>query len=364
MRLRLGILAASPIVLSAGLALAQAAPPPAPLPPPGLAPPGLAPPGLPPPGVAPPGPPPAAPPPAAPPSAAAPVPGPPAPPPPPPPAGDVAAPPPGAPPPGYPPPGYPPPYGYPPPPYGTPYPYYPYGYPQQPLPPPPPEKGAYLHDGFYLQMGLGWAFPRVALSVAGQSPKATLSGNGLAVMTAVGMTVAHGFVLGASLAIESANGKITPDPGTSVDHTFTTTLLALHADWYVIPTKGFHVTAGVGTESVSHKSLTVGPLPSGNSEYLSNVGDLSGVGGYLGGGWEGFVSTQWSIGVLARLDLAHVTSDDTNPTLSFTRAGAAPGATPTFTTTGTVVAPVLFCTFTYHLPPYIPRDPPCELDPS
>ena len=328
------------VLLASGGSAAQSPPPAGPITPPGLAPPGLAPPGpapapAPPVAPAPPAQTDPAPPPAAPPPPGAPPPG-------------YA--PPGYAPPGYPPPGYPP-YGYAPPPYGTPYPYYPYGYPPPaPAPPaPPPEKGPYLHDGFYLQMSAGWAFPRVALSVDGQTPKATLSGNGFALLTALGLTVAHGFALGVSLSLETAsNGTLAPDPGTSVDHGFTTTLLALHADWYVIPTKGYHVTLGVGTESLSHKTISVGPLATSGGEWVANVSDLGGVGGYLGAGWEGFVSTQWSIGVLARLDLAHLTATDSAPTTSFIRPGSPGGATPSFTTTGTVVAPGLFCTFTYH----------------
>jgi hypothetical protein len=247
----------------------------------------------------------------------------------PPPAGSQAP----APPPGYYPPGYYPPGYYPP---GA----YPPGY----YPPPPPAdskpaaekpkpKGYKEHDGFYLSFTPGFVLHNSTLKVDDTTAKATLSGLGTALDVALGYTVAEGLVLGVSIGQQSTSVSVHNDNtskgagSTGTGYSFT----ALLVDYYVNPKKGFHLQALIGRGALDIDSLRVGPIESGGVAQTVPVDSLTGIAGSLGIGLESFLSDEWSMGGLLRLDMASLSG------------GSAPGKT-----SATFVTPSLRLSITYH----------------
>jgi hypothetical protein len=226
---------------------------------------------------------------------------PPEPPPPPPPTTQPPPPPPGTapPPPGYgpPPPGY----GPPPPGYGPPPPGYGYG-PPPPAPPPPPpaeDPGARTHDGFYLRLGIGVAYGRVVSKgdVLGTAVEATFEGYGPAYELLIGGTLGAGFVLGGGflgqdivepdVSIDVGSSGGTSADGVADDESLGVVVLGPFVDWFFDEHGGGHAGAMIGIGAVG--------LEGDNDEASS------GFGASIFGGYDFWVSDQWSLGVEGRL---------------------------------------------------------------
>ena len=303
--------AALAIALGSAGARAQGAPPPPPPPPPADPPP-APPPGDPPPPVdpgPPPGPPPAGPPPAGPPPAAPPP---------------AQPPPPAGQPPGYaqqpqgPPPGY-----------GQPYGGQPYGQQQGYGEPPPPQyqpgppPGHETHDGFYLRLAIGGgrmstSFETGDSVLLGGEAEGTASGGGLSLDIAFGGTVAPGFVIGGGVFGDSFFSPESKDVTSSgmtgeenvIYENMSYLLLAPFIDYYIDPKSGLHFQAAIGISS-----LTVGD---GCADESCDDGGVrvireqatSGFGLMAGVGYEGWIGSQWSMGVLARVQYGQVTGED------------------------------------------------------
>jgi hypothetical protein len=183
------------------------------------------------------------------------------------------------------------------------------------------ESAPYTHDGFYLQMSLGGGYVRASTSADGVDE--TISGGAIAGSLWIGGSLVPGFALGGGTL-----GVIAPSPsykltiggqsqtGALGDNSMQLQMLGLVADWYPNPTKGLHFQALVG-----YAGLSFGASDGSTSETASGLGLMGGVG------YDFWVSTEWSIGVLGRLAYAAPKRDE----LSFS-----------------VVSPALLASFTYN----------------
>jgi hypothetical protein len=81
------------------------------------------------------------------------------------------------------------------------------------------------------------------------------------------------------------------------------------ADWYFDPTKGLHAQVAVGFAVIQAKAGT--PDSNGNQVPLT---DLSGNGASVMGGvgYDWWVSSQWSLGLLGRVQYVEGTLNDSN----------------------------------------------------
>ena len=154
---------------------------------------------------------------------------------------------------------------------------------------------AYVHDGFYLRLGLGagalsgtWEGYDVSLDVGGPAVELEF---------AIGGTIGRGFAIGGGVfggMVESAtiNGE-----DTSSDVTVTTGLIGPMVDWYLNPKNGAHLQAafGLGVASVE-----------------TAFGDVSATGAGImgGGGYDVWVGEQWSLGGLLRVTHFWTEGDD------------------------------------------------------
>ena len=77
--------------------------------------------------------------------------------------------------------------------------------------------------------------------------------------------------------------------------------LGVMADWYINPRRGFHVQSGIAFASLTLPDSTRNLRTFQTASYPDA---LSGVGGNIGVGWEGWVGADWSIGGLLRFDWA------------------------------------------------------------
>ena len=197
-----------------------------------------------------------------------------------------------------------PPYGQPPP--GA-YPY-PAQYDQRrPPPPPPPPTGQYEHDGFFMRLGLGFGVFRDSVetdSGVNVGSDMMLSGGLLAIDIMFGGTPADGLVIGGALAA----GPI-PEPKTEIDgdrvdldndveRAFS--ILGVLFQWYPDPKTGLHLQGILGLASVDE------------SNHSDSDDDFQAGGGAIavGGGYEWFVGTQWSLGLTARIAAASLVRND------------------------------------------------------
>lgn len=215
---------------------------------------------------------------------------------------------------------------------------------------------AQLHDGFYLRLGLGVTQASGAIvtpatttsaegvvSSTGAPAHATLTGPGAAFDVAVGATVYRGLVLAfdasarllgdAAIHPEKGKGR-TPLPKVTFGKSLTLVHLGAMADWYTDPKKGLHVQGGIGIARVSHTVVR----PSGATGQ-DQAATYTGLGLHLGLGYDTFISDEWSLGGLLRIDTASVTADATK---GFSDRTGPPD------TSISIFAPSLFFTGTYN----------------
>jgi hypothetical protein len=181
------------------------------------------------------------------------------------------------------------------PPGGYVYPYYPMPPAEEPLPavPEPPRPGDRNHDGFFLRMGIG---------PGGRG--GTTSSAVVLTQLDLGYTVARNLVLAAGFYGSTGidNETFTVDGRSVNTGTNAASTLAGTVVYYVDPHKGLHFELLAGTAAV-----VVNKIEPDLSR--SHVG--WGFAGGGGGGYEWWISPNWSLGALARVTYAqaHVPLD-------------------------------------------------------
>lgn len=209
----------------------------------------------------------------------------------------------------------------------------------------------HLHDRFYLRLALGVTqasgsirTPSISRSANGQitnrgeTAEGNVSGPGAAFDLAVGWTVTRGlaiagFASGRSISNANVTFKTGSTTGRTFNEDFQLANVGAMADWYLDPRKGLHFQGGVGVASVTHsvkEAFDGSPKRDPTARY-------SGLGFMLGAGYETFVSDNWSIGGLLRIDLGNQLTSDTSGNDATVRD-----------TTFNVFAPSLLFTGTYN----------------
>jgi hypothetical protein len=162
---------------------------------------------------------------------------------------------------------------------------------------------AYCHDGFYLRMGAGLGYGRIegsgtlllSSSDPGTDATVTYKGWGPAFELLIGQTVARGFVLGAGV-----QGQRISKPKVTMDYEFlrfrsdntfddvgegamSIGLMGAFLDWFPRESKGLHFGSMVGFALLGLKD------------------SHTGIAASLWGGYDFWVSSEWSLGIEARL---------------------------------------------------------------
>ena len=209
-------------------------------------------------------------------------------------------------------------YGQPQPGYGQPQPGY--GQPGMTEPPPPTptqDTSAFNHDGFFFRMGIGAAYGMATESYDLPSGipdsavnEVTAKGAGLTLEFLFGGTPAPGLVIGGGLISYVFPGpNLEDEDGDEIDTDVTATLstIDLFVNFYPDPKSGFQIQGlvGFGVAAVHNND-------DDESVYQDEDGDdvdLTGAVVGAGVGYEGFVSQQWSLGVMGRIVYAPVGAD-------------------------------------------------------
>jgi hypothetical protein len=176
----------------------------------------------------------------------------------------------------------------------------------EPTPPPserPETLGSYRHDGFYMRLALGAA--RVATSLDSSDLSGHVAGGGAAFDLAIGGTVSSGFVVGGGFFLNGGQGmsshRVESDgvdvlDGAAADFAEVSFgLIGPFIDWYIDPEGGLHALAAVGVGF-----LDIGPATIGDVTLF----DAHGVGGaaaMLGIGYEFWIASEWSLGLVSRV---------------------------------------------------------------
>ncbi len=167
-------------------------------------------------------------------------------------------------------------------------------------PPPPKQRGAYRHDGFFLRIGLGVGLLSSRATFTASGDRVPLSPDGdISVITGgldfmIGGTPASGLVVGGGIisqggstgSYDSADG----DEAFRNDLDFSSGMLFGFLDWYPDPTAGFHLGGGAG---IGGTSLV-------EQQTRREVSNSTGGGLLAFIGYEGYSSKQWSFGVVVR----------------------------------------------------------------
>jgi hypothetical protein len=107
------------------------------------------------------------------------------------------------------------------------------------------------------------------------------------------------------------------------------------ADWYTDPRKGLHVQGGIGVAQAHHQGRKIAPNGTATPQTADPEAAYAGLGLHLGVGYDTWVSNNWAIGGLLRIDTGNMKSDGSSDT------------TPQNTTI-TFFAPSLLFTGTYN----------------
>jgi len=171
------------------------------------------------------------------------------------------------------------------------------------VPPPPapvPPRTRRVHDGFYLRMtgGPGWLSTDVDFD---SGAHADFRGTGLNLDLMIGGTPSSGLSIGGGAWLGSAdepevNFEVSesPDDEPTYEDSMAYGVLGAFIDLYPNPRSGFHFGAGFGVGFVTL------PARADASEDDSNNG-AGGAGAVLFGGYDFWVSSNWSLGGLFRL---------------------------------------------------------------
>jgi hypothetical protein len=165
----------------------------------------------------------------------------------------------------------------------------------------------YFHDRFYLRMSVGGG----TMGTSGNFDPdngATFDTRGgcVALDIAIGGTPAPGFVIGGDYAFQEAfrphlkfrSASISTDQDANANTVFG--LFGAFVDWFPDPRGGFHLGGTLGFAILSIAD------DSGN---VDNTVSEGGVGGAFRIGYDAWVSSQWSLGVLGQFVGGRVSAD-------------------------------------------------------
>lgn len=186
------------------------------------------------------------------------------------------------------------------------------------LPPPQEDRGAYNHDGFYLDFGLGFTSmtgtSELSTSVAGSefSTEVEASGAGLASHFFIGGTPIDGLALGGGLVSAQVfsptievDGQELDDSAVS-DSSFALAQFGVFATYYFISTEGFHTTLFAG--------FSRGEACSGSSS--SDCSEGTGLGLRADVGYSLWIGEQWSFSPKFGFTYAPLSDEDVDFTVS------------------------------------------------
>jgi hypothetical protein len=204
--------------------------------------------------------------------------------------------------------------------------------PPVPLPAPRERPGKFLHNGFYLQISTGLVSHRNSLKIPDSTADATVRGLGLGYDIALGGNLSRSLVLAGAIGSHTMNSSLTNNnTGLARDNVgLDYTAVSLRVDWYPDPAKGLHVQGGVGSAQYRLNRIEVRAVRTEQGRQTFDLETMNGTHFMLGVGYETFVDSEWSVGLLARLEAATFSQVE-EPRVS-----------------GTMIAPSLRLSFTYH----------------
>lgn len=152
--------------------------------------------------------------------------------------------------------------------------------------------GVHEHDGFFLRMGLGYAYVNTKIEVTDPVElSGSIKGSGVGLGLMIGGTIAPGFVLGGALL---GHGVSEPDfelDGTKIDtkdETLTFSVFGLFGQYYFDATSGGYLQALIGFGQLDDND--------NNNNNSNNNEKPSGAVFGIGGGYDFWVGEQWSLG--------------------------------------------------------------------
>ena len=150
------------------------------------------------------------------------------------------------------------------------------------------------HDDFYMQLTTGLGYYHVSAD-----PDTTISGMTTPFGLMMGGTIKPGFAIGGGLFFDYSSSPSIEAGGAEADLGTAQMLLGLgaHADYYLKPEGGLHFTGFLGWGGLEETEGTGGSDPTGLV-----IG--------LGGGYDWFISDEWSGGILGKLDYAPLKFND------------------------------------------------------
>lgn len=161
-----------------------------------------------------------------------------------------------------------------------------------------------------------------------------MSGMGLGFDFELGGSITRGLVLGGAYGHYGVSDtSLRPSSGPKTSNVSTSyNFIALIAEYFPFRSRPIHFGAGIGQAFLDVERLTVGPIPPstpGGQYTTSDASSMKGIHAHIQAGFGGYVSPDWSIGVLARLQVAHVSNADS-------------------IASGFLLTPSLSLAFTYH----------------
>jgi hypothetical protein len=168
--------------------------------------------------------------------------------------------------------------------------------------------GVHEHDGFFLRMGLGFAYLNSSIDVEEPvSAEGTIKGGGVGLGLMLGGTIAPGFVLGGALLGHGANEPEFEANGQKIDtkdRTLTFSVVGLFGQFYFDPTAGGYLQALIGYGQLDEDE------DSSSSSSSSEERPTGAVFG-IGGGYDFWVGEQWSLGPELRVLYAPLKYEET-----------------------------------------------------
>jgi hypothetical protein len=153
--------------------------------------------------------------------------------------------------------------------------------------------GAFVHEGFYLRVGLGGGYGKTSVQTDRQSqPDVTLDGLGAAFDVWFGWTLAPGLVLGPALSVSSQRSASASVGARESSAVATHALLGGFVDAYPNPKAGQHFG---GTLALASLTETTADGEAG-TDYQG-----AGFGLDVFAGYDAWLAAEWSLGAMLRL---------------------------------------------------------------
>jgi hypothetical protein len=192
------------------------------------------------------------------------------------------------------------------------------------------------HDGFQFRGGIGAGYLSLGVKADGV-PDSNIHGASGSLALYFGGTVGRGLVMGGFTSVAavagpklSVNGKDVGSASSDVSLNFF--MIGPYVNWYPDPTTGFHL---LGELAFAAANVSDG---NGNKSATPTGGAIG-----FGVGYDWWVSDEWSLGVLGRLNVASLKYEDS--------ASACVGGTcasASYKETDTVVSPAVLFSFEYQ----------------